>query len=127
MQLIVRSLQTKGHEVSLVNIKDDFTVLLGAISKHKPELVMNLVEFFHNDPEHEHHVPAMFELLEIPYTGNKPLSLSLCQRKPQAKAIMAPHDIPTPKGVVCEAASKTEVPAELPSPMLRTPAYPPPD
>ncbi|MBA2543725.1 MAG: hypothetical protein H0V17_29045 [Deltaproteobacteria bacterium] len=123
MQLIVRSLETKGHEVSLVNIKDDFAALLGAISKHKPELVMNLVEFFHNDPEHEHHVPALFELLEVPYTGNKPLSLSLCQRKPQAKAIMATQGVPTPKGIVIEIGSKMKVPAELKFPMIVKPAY----
>jgi len=126
MQLIVRSLQTKGHEVALVNIKDDFTLLLGAVHKHKPELVMNLVEFFHNDPEHEHHVPALFELLEIPYTGNKPLSLSLCQRKPQAKAIMATVGVPTPRGVVIEVGavgSKAKVPADMRFPMIVKPAY----
>lgn len=123
MQLIVRSLETKGHEVTLVNIKDDFGALLGAVTKHRPELVMNLVEFFHNDPEHEHHVPALFELLEIPYTGNKPLALSLCQRKPQAKAIMATQGVPTPRGVVIEVASKTKVPPELKFPMIVKPAY----
>jgi D-alanine-D-alanine ligase len=127
MQLIVKSLESKGHTVSLVNIKDDFTALLGAISKHKPELVMNLVEFFHNDPEHEHHVPAMFELLEVPYTGNKPLSLSLCQRKPQAKAIMATQGVPTPKGIVIEIGSSIDVlakvPADLKFPMIVKPAY----
>jgi D-alanine-D-alanine ligase len=123
MQLIVRSLQTKGHDVEMVNIKDDFTALLGAVTRFKPELVMNLVEFFHNDPEHEHHVPAMFELLEIPYTGNKPLSLSLCQRKPQAKAIMATQGVPTPKGIVIEVGSKTKVPPEQKFPMIVKPAY----
>lgn len=123
MQLIVRSLQTKGHDVTMVNIKDDFATLLSAVHTHKPDMVMNLVEFFHNDPEHEHHVPALFELLEIPYTGNKPLSLSLCQRKPQAKAIMATNDVPTPRGVVVEVGSKTKVPADMTFPMFVKPAY----
>src|SRR4051812_12249476 len=56
MQLIVRSLQTRGHTVTLVNIKDSFQTLLDAIADTKPDLVMNLVEFFHADPENEHHV-----------------------------------------------------------------------
>jgi len=127
MQRIVQSLQTKGHVVEMVNIKDDFSALLGAVNRFKPDMVMNLVEFFHNDPEHEHHVPALFELLEIPYTGNKPLSLSLCQRKPQAKAVMATHDVPTPKGVVIEVGRSikdlAKVLAEQKFPMIVKPAY----
>ena len=43
---------------------------------------MNLIEWFHDDLEHETHVPALFELLGIAYTGNRPLALSLCQKKP---------------------------------------------
>jgi D-alanine-D-alanine ligase len=123
MQLIARSLETKNHVVTIVNIKDDFKALLGAIETFKPELVMNLVEFFHNDPEHEHHVPALFELLEVPYTGNKPLSLSLCQRKPQAKAIMGQHGVTTPRGIVIEVGSTTKVPSDLKFPMIVKPAY----
>jgi peptide/nickel transport system substrate-binding protein len=50
---------------------------------------MNLVEFYRDDPEHEHHVPAVYELLGVGYTGNRPVALSLCQKKPQAKALLA--------------------------------------
>jgi D-alanine-D-alanine ligase len=125
MQLIARSLQTRGHVVTMVNIKDNFRTLLEAIESSKPELVMNLVEFFHADPENEHHVPSVFELLGIPYTGNRPLSLSLCQKKPQAKALMASAGIPTPRGVTIEvgAASATNVPADMRFPMIVKPAY----
>jgi D-alanine-D-alanine ligase len=124
MQLIARSLQTRGHVVSMVNIRDDFKAMLAAIEAFKPELVMNLVEFFHNDPENEHHVPSIFELLGIPYTGNKPLSLSLCQKKPQAKALMGIHAIPTPRGVTIELGmAATKVPADMRFPMIVKPAY----
>ena len=34
-------------------------------------------------------MPALFELLGVDYTGNRPLALSLCQKKPQAKALLA--------------------------------------
>jgi D-alanine-D-alanine ligase len=123
MQLIVRSLETKGHVVSLVNIKDSFKTMLDAIESTKPDLVMNLVEFFANDPENEHHVPSIFELLAIPYTGNGPLSLSMCQKKPQAKALMTAQGIPTPRGIVIEVGSTTPVPADLKFPMIVKPAY----
>jgi len=122
MQLIVRSLQTRGHEVSMVNIRDNFQTLLAALQETKPDLVMNLVEFFRNDPENEHHVPSIFELLNIPYTGNRPLSLSLCQKKPQAKAVMAAAGVPTPRGVLIENGV---VPADfaLRYPVIVKPAY----
>lgn len=123
MQLIVRSLEQGGHEVAMVNIKDDFGTLLGALQTHKPDLVMNLVEFFRNDPENEHYVPSVFELLDIPYTGNRPLSLSLCQKKPQAKAVMAVAGVRTPRGVVIEVGATTPVPADMRLPMIVKPAY----
>jgi D-alanine-D-alanine ligase len=97
--------------------------MLSAIQSFRPELVVNLVEFFHNDPENEHHVPSIFELLEIPYTGNKPLSLSLCQRKPAAKALMAAQGIPTPRGVTIEVGQPGKVPADMKFPMMVKPAY----
>src|SRR5687768_11226230 len=81
MQLIYRALEGGCHQVTLVNVRDSFQELLGSIDRVKPELVMNLVEFFRDDPEHEHHVPAVFELLGIGYTGNRPLALSICQKK----------------------------------------------
>jgi D-alanine-D-alanine ligase len=102
MHLIERSLEAAGHEVASANVKDDFHTMLEALEREKPDVVMNLVEFFHNDPEHEHHVPALFELLNMPYTGNRPLSLSMCQKKPQAKALMTAAGIRTPRGIVID-------------------------
>lgn len=105
MKLIVGALQGGGHEVSLVNIRDSFRDMVTAIERTSPDLVMNLVEFYREDPEHEHHVPAIFELLGVGYTGNRPLALSLCQKKPQAKALLAAHGIPVPRGIVAESTA----------------------
>src|SRR5678816_3651973 len=74
MQLIVRSAQAGGHDVTMVNVRDRFDTLLEAGQQHKPDVIMNLVEFFRDDPEHEHLVPALFELLGVTYTGNRPVS-----------------------------------------------------
>jgi len=121
MQLIVRSVQSGGHDVTIVNVRDDFNTLLGSLNL-KPDVVMNLVEFFRSDPEHEHHVPAIFELLNVPYTGNRPLSLSLCQKKPQAKALMMAAGVPTPRGVLVESGA---APADLALryPLIVKPAF----
>lgn len=105
MELIKRSAETAGHEVAMVNIRDNFDTMLDALRTFKPDIVVNLVEFFHDDAELEHDVPALFELLGIEYTGNRPLALSLCQKKPQAKALLMAHGLPVPKGVVVDDLS----------------------
>jgi D-alanine-D-alanine ligase len=122
MHLIVQALQGGGHEVTLVNIRDDFRELISAIERTKPDLVMNLVEFYREDPEHEHHVPAIYELLGVGYTGNRPVSLSLCQKKPQAKALLAAQGIPVPRGMVVESAGPLEIDG-LRFPLIVKPAY----
>jgi D-alanine-D-alanine ligase len=124
MQLIVRALENVGgHTAKLVNVRDNFAVLLEAIEKFEPEVIMNLVEFFRDDPEQEHHVPAIFELLNISYTGNRPLSLSLCQKKPQAKALLAAAGIPVPRGIIVDATHPIPQDLALRFPMIVKPAY----
>ena len=125
MQLIKRSLEGHGHEVAMVNVRDNFDTMLDAIRTHKPDVVMNLVEFFRDDAELEHDVPALFELLGVEYTGNRPLALSLCQKKPQAKALLAAHGLPVPRGMVVETmAALNDLEAlGFGYPMMVKPAY----
>ncbi len=122
MHLIVQALRGGGHEATLVNIRDDFRELVAAIERIRPDLVMNLVEFYRDDPEHEHHVPAIYELLGVGYTGNRPVALSLCQKKPQAKALLAAHGIPVPRGIVVDSAAAIE-PDGLRFPLIVKPAF----
>lgn len=110
IELIERVLIDGGHAAYHVNIRDSFQNLLDAVRTNTPDCIVNLVEFFRDDPEQEHHVPALFELLNIPYTGNRPIALSLCQKKPQAKALLAAAGLPTPRGVVVE---KLPIPKDL--------------
>src|SRR4029079_4934929 len=122
IELIERALNDGGHTASHVNIRDSFDNLLEAVRREGPDCVVNLVEFFHDDPEQEHNVPALFELLNIPYTGNRPLDLPLCQKKPQAKALLASAGLPTPRGIVIE---RGPVPKDLALryPMIVKPAH----
>ena len=92
-------------------------------SSDQARRVVNLVEFFHDDLEHEHHVPALFELLDIPYTGNRPLALSLCQKKPHAKALLAAAGLPTPRGIVIERRPGARRTSTLRFPLIVKPAF----
>ena len=120
--LIEKALLDGGHHAYHINIRDSFQNLFNAVRANPPDCVVNLVEFFHDDPEQEHNVPALFELLNIPYTGNRPLALSLCQKKPQAKALLSAAGLPTPRGIVIE---RGPVPKDLALryPMIVKPAH----
>ena len=122
IELITDCVTQGGHDCVAINIHDSFEALLRALEQERPDVVVNLVEWFHDDLEHETHVPALFELLGISYTGNRPLALSLCQKKPHAKALLAAAGLPVPRGIVVERGA---APAELALryPLIVKPAF----
>ncbi|MBN2097748.1 MAG: ATP-grasp domain-containing protein, partial [Candidatus Omnitrophica bacterium] len=62
------------------------------------DLAFNLCDDgFRNDSLLEAHVPAMLDILEIPYTGANFFSLATCVHKARTKKILAFHKIPTPR------------------------------
>ncbi len=122
IELIEESAREGGHDVKSINIGDSFENLISALESERPDVVVNLVEFFHDDLEHETHIPALYELLGISYTGNRPLALALCQKKPHAKALLAAAGLPVPRGFVVD---KGKAPADLPLrfPLIVKPAF----
>jgi D-alanine-D-alanine ligase len=124
IDLIASCVREAGHECISVNIADNFDNLLQALERERPDAVMNLIEWFHDDLENETHIPALFELLGISYTGNRPLALSLCQKKPHAKALIAAHGLPVPKGITVESgAAPADAVIGLRYPLIVKPAY----
>jgi len=124
IELIAKSIEEAGHEAVALNIEDSFTGLLSALERERPDAVMNLVEWFHDDLEHETHVPALFELIGVSYTGNRPLALSLCQKKPHAKALLAAAGLPVPRGVVVDrGAAPSDAQLGLRYPIIVKPAF----
>jgi D-alanine-D-alanine ligase len=121
----IAAVQEGGHEVEVVNINDDFYAILGAIVRYRPDAIVNLVEFFGDDIAHEAHVPAVYELLGVPYTGSRPSSLSTCVRKHRTKALIAQAGLPTaPYIVVMAQHGEDSVPHEhgLTFPLIVKPA-----
>ena len=123
IEQIVESAKEGGYEAKAVNIRDNFENLLDIIKAEKPDAVMNLIEWFHDDLENETYVPAIFELVGQSYTGNRPLALALCQKKPQAKSLLAAAGIPVPRGIVVEAQGKAPKDLDLRYPLIVKPAY----
>jgi len=71
--------------------------LMASLRNHPPQFVVNLCdEGFNNDAFLELHVPALLDMLGIPYSGAGPACLGLCYNKAIVRAIASSLDIPVP-------------------------------
>lgn len=62
----------------------------------KPDIVFNIAEGF-NGISREAQIPAILDMLSIPYTGSDPLTLATCLDKARTKEILTYHNIPNAK------------------------------
>ncbi|MGB3908727.1 MAG: methyltransferase domain-containing protein [Methanomethylovorans sp.] len=84
--------------------------------KGKVDFVFNLCdEGYSNDPQKELHVPALLEMLGIPYTGSGPQCLAFCYDKALVRGIAKELGVPVSEGVVIKAEDVLfEVPMQFP-------------
>ncbi|WP_046480877.1 MULTISPECIES: methyltransferase domain-containing protein [Filomicrobium] len=76
---------------------DNHKTLARDLSELSTDLVFNLCdEGFNNDPFKELHVPAMLEMLDLPYTGGAPAALAACYDKGLVRAAAMTLDVPVP-------------------------------
>ena len=81
-----------GHEVVLIEADED---AYGRLRASGVDLVFNIAEGIRGE-DREAQIPAMLEMLGIPYTGSGPLSLALGLHKAKTKELLSWHGIPTP-------------------------------
>ncbi len=73
----------------------------------KADLVFNLCdEGYLNDARMELHVPALLEILKIPYTGSGPQCLAFCYDKSLVRGIAKELDIPVPEALYVKPGDK---------------------
>ena len=85
------------YETELIGIKGpDLPEIMGGLKKNKPDLVFNLCESLSGNTSNEPLIPAMLDLLEIPYTGANALGLGLCLHKDRAKDVLLSRGVQTP-------------------------------
>ena len=81
-----------GHVVVLIEADED---AYGRLRASGVDLVFNIAEGIRGE-DREAQIPAMLEMLGIPYTGSGPLSLALGLHKAKTKKCLSWHGIPTP-------------------------------
>lgn len=92
IELIMTALEAGGHRVTFL---EGDAGLYDQLRKVKPEICFNICEGHFGDSR-EAQVPAILEMLRIPYTGSRVLTLALTLDKPMTKRVLAYHDLPTP-------------------------------
>ncbi len=85
---VLSCLRKLGHEVETLAVFDDVKVVFERIDAFKPDVVFNLCETFFSDRAHEPNIPALLELMKVPYTGAGPDALMLCKDKALAKKLL---------------------------------------
>lgn len=97
---IAAALESLGHEVELLGYGEP--LLQRLLSGPRPELVWNFAEGHGSGRSREARVPAVLEMLDIPYTGSDPLTLAVTLDKPIAKQLVAVAGVATPRWFVYE-------------------------
>lgn len=83
---------------------DNHPDLIKELINEPPDFVLNLCdEGFLNDPLKELHVPAILEMLKIPYSGAGPACLGMCYNKHLVNAYAQSLDIPVPSETMISA------------------------
>jgi D-alanine-D-alanine ligase len=79
------------HDVSLVEANEN---ALELFKKEKFDIVFNIAEGL-SGVSRESQIPAMLDMLNIPYTGSDALTLGICLDKARTKEILSYHNVPT--------------------------------
>jgi D-alanine-D-alanine ligase len=116
LQAIREAIASHGHEVVDLEATQDLPLQLASTPV---DVVFNIAEGF-KGRSRESQVPALLELLDIPYTGSDPAALSVSLDKAVAKRMVRTHGILTPDYVVMQTG-KERLPRELGFPLLVKP------
>jgi D-alanine-D-alanine ligase len=100
----VRDALAEHHRVEMIEANEDVYPALRAL---RPDFVFNIAEGL-NGVSREAQVPAMLEMLGIPYLGSDPLALAVCLDKSRAKEILSHYGIPTPAFSVIHTAEELD-------------------
>jgi D-alanine-D-alanine ligase len=103
VQSLVEAIRLGGHECEF--LEGDPT-LFDTVQRYQPDICFNICEGHFGDAR-ESQVPAILEMLRIPYVGSKVLTLALALDKPMTKRVLTYHDLPTPQFQVFERQEET--------------------
>jgi D-alanine-D-alanine ligase len=122
VELITSALESRGHRVIELGGGERF---LDNIRREKIDIVFNIAEGRGSYRSREAQVPAVLEMLDIPYIGSDPQCLAVCLDKPVTKKLVAMECVITPKWLVTNNGEDLKnIPWErIAFPVIVKPAY----
>ncbi|MBN2406190.1 MAG: ATP-grasp domain-containing protein [Elusimicrobia bacterium] len=118
---VIRTLKKSGYDTDMIGVYDDIRTVIDRIQESKPDLVFNLTENFHGMSIYEKNLPALFELMQVPYTGCSADGLAICKNKAMSKKILNYHRIKVPGFQVFPRDSKRKPRKRLRFPVIVKP------
>jgi D-alanine-D-alanine ligase len=116
VQSIAQVYQSAGHETFILEANK---TLLDTVRQTNPDICFNFSEGLRGEAR-EAHVPALLEMLGIPYTGSNVLTSAIALNKSMAKCVWRQHGLPTPDFQVFHSGDEA-VKAELSFPLFVKP------
>lgn len=101
LKSVQRALEPTGHQTRIIPVALDVYKLIDELRNDTPDLIFNLCESLDGDPTQEMNIASLFELLKIPYTGSRALTLGIALNKWRVKEILNFYGIPTAAHYVC--------------------------
>lgn len=95
----VRDALSLYHTVTMIEANQ---TAFEQLKKIRPQIVFNIAEGL-NGISREAQIPAMLDMLKIPYTGSDPLTLATCLDKSRTKEILSYYKIKTPAFITASA------------------------
>jgi D-alanine-D-alanine ligase len=90
---LVEAIRAGGH---ICEFLEGNLSILDTLPVFKPDICFNICESHFGDAR-EAQIPSLLEMMRIPYTGSKVLTLALALDKPMTKRVITFHDLPTPE------------------------------
>lgn len=90
---IARAIENEGFRVTRIEADEE---AFDKLIKLKPDIVFNFSEGMYGNSR-ESQMPAILELLRIPYTGSGPLTFAISLNKGLAHQILNANGVPTPR------------------------------
>lgn len=116
IEAIANVLRELGHQVVLLGDGREF---LEKVLADPPDFVFNFAEGHGVSRSREARVPAVLEMLGIPFTGSDPLTMAVTLDKDMAKRLVQPAGVTVPPGVLLAPTQEVAT-----TPALRRLVYP---
>ena len=104
IELIKHGIEATGHEYVFIEADENALEKFRSI---KPDLVFNRSEGLRGDSR-ESHIPAILEMLGIPYVGSNVLTTAVCLNKGWTKKVLEYHHIKTARFFICNTIEEAK-------------------